>query len=164
MFIDFLTDSKIDSGAAGLLCLIISFIFAIIGIVKGNKESLGYTLCFPSIVFGGIFSVLFALAGLISNQSMSDENHQNSKSDKADFELYDVIATDYMYQHIGRWTESTGGRKFSVNESSAFFALCEAYGFFERDPAFLEGRLMALLKGFPYTTKKIIFMKRFFTR
>lgn len=154
MFIDFLTDSKIDSGTEGLLCLIISFIFAIIGIVKGNKESLGYTLCFPSIVIGGVFSILFALAGLVSNQSMADENHQNSNSDKTDFELCDVIATDYMYQYIGRWTESTGGRKFSVNESSALFALCEAYGFFERDPAFLEGRLMALLKVFPYTTKE----------
>ncbi|MGN0728492.1 hypothetical protein [Treponema sp.] len=149
LLIDFATDSKIDSFFIGSLSLTFSLVFAIIGIIKGNRESLGYVLSFPSVIINIAFYALFFLVAFT-------EKPKESSDSKPNFALYKIIAVDYMYQYDWKGYESTCYRRKAPSPASAFFALCEAYGFFDKkEPGnYWEGCLMALLDGFYYTTKE----------
>lgn len=149
MFADFVTESRIDTGSGGFCCLAVSFVFAILGLIRGNKDSLGYTLCFPSIFVSLIAVVLVSLASATMNADNGSNTEKNGKNDAK--VLY---ASNYIYQYDNAWGKNTGSVSYYKNDASALLALCEAYDFFDDenfnpDTAFL----MSIFEGFETAPK-----------
>ena len=149
-FAGFVTDNEIDTFLIGLLCLALSLFFAIIGLVNGNNESLGHTLCFPSVGFSFIALIIFCILTFAN----ADNNRMEKESaEDAPHKIDRILSSDYLYQYereIGENAKST-----DFEPASTLFALCQAYGFFsdeERKPN--PALLMSLAQGFKFTLRE----------
>ena len=148
-FAGFSSGNEVNTFLIGLLCLALSLFFAIIGLVKGNKESLGHTLCFPSIVFSLITLIIFCILAFTEA-----ENNRKDKKEAEDgpHRIDKILSSDYLYQFEGYWGDNTKNTDFEP--ASTLFALCEAYGLFsDRNYKPETALLMALLEGFMFTAE-----------
>ena len=73
-------DSEMIAFGIGFLCLVSSFVFSLIGLIKPQKTEIGKTLCLPGLVIPSIF-FLFVFCAVGANRNASDSENPSYDPD-----------------------------------------------------------------------------------